>query len=276
MIPEKDVDKLKPRISFIQIGRKEQIEQEEQIEPTPPVPTGYSILDKLLYGGIPQKFAVILTSPPCDEKDLLIKSFLKTGAENDEPTFYVNIEPSLAGSLARNYSSTFHMFVCNPQGKAILKDAPNIYILKGIENLTNINIALSSAILKLEPSRKGNRRMCLNIISDILLQGGAVQTRKWLIELLTQLKSSGFTTLAIIDGQLHSPEQLNAILSLFEGEFNIREAETDHVIGRYLKIKRMSNQKYIKDEAYLTEEEQQNQRTSSLEDLHSRGFVRLS
>lgn len=267
---DKDTDKVKPKISFIQIGR------EEHIERAPPVVIGYPILDTLLCGGMPQKFAMVLTSPTCDERDLIVKRFLETGAENDEPTFYVTIEPSQAESLARNYSSTFYMFVCNPQGETILKSAPNIFVLKGVENLTSLSVALTSAIRKLDPSQKGARRICLNIISDVLLQSGAVQTRRWLTELLTLLKSAGFTTIAVIDPQMHPPEQLYAILGLFEGEVNIREAETDQGLGRFLKIKRMSNQKYLKDEAYLTEEEQQDQRASRVEDSQSRGFVRLS
>jgi KaiC/GvpD/RAD55 family RecA-like ATPase len=250
MSPEKDADRIRPKISFIQIGRG------EQSEPEPPVVTGYPILDTLLCGGIPQKFAVALTSPPCDERELLIKRFLETGAENDEPTFYVSIEPSLGGSLAKTCSSTFYMFVCNPQAEVILEGVPNIYVLKGVENLTNLSVALTSAIRKLDSSKKGNRRICLNIISDILLQEGAVQTRRWLTELLTQLKSSGFTTLAVIDPQMHPPEQLHAVLNLFDGEVGIREAETDQGLGRFLKIKRMSNQRYLKDEVYLAEEEQ--------------------
>jgi KaiC/GvpD/RAD55 family RecA-like ATPase len=270
MSSNENADKAKPKIFFTQIGR------EETIERALPVITGYTILDTLLCGGLPQKFAVLITSPPCDEKDLLIKRFLETGVENDESTFYVTIEPSLAESLAQHKPSNFYMFLCNPQGEAILKSASNISILKGVENLTDLSVALTSTIRKLDPSHKGPRRMCLNIISDVLLLHGSVQTRRWLTELLTQLKSVGFTTIAIIDPQIHPPEQLHAILGLFEGEVNIREAETDQGLGRFLKIKRMSNQKYLKDEAYLTEDEQQNQRISSLEDSKSRGFIRLS
>jgi KaiC/GvpD/RAD55 family RecA-like ATPase len=270
MSSDKDADKVKPKISFIQIGR------EEHMERAPPVTTGYPILDTLLCGGMPQKFAVALTSPSCDERDLLIKRFLETGAENGEPTFYVTINPSLAVSLARNYSSSFYLFVCNPQGEAIIKSAPNISILKGVENLTTLSLALTSAIRKLDPSQKNIRRICLNVVSDVLLQVGAVQTRRWLIELLTQLKSVGFTTLAVIDPQIHPPEQLHAILGLFEGEVDIHEAETDQGLARFMKVKRLSNQKYLKDEAYLTEEEQQDQRTSRVGDSDSRRFVRLA
>jgi KaiC/GvpD/RAD55 family RecA-like ATPase len=270
MNSKKDTDQLKPKISLFQIGRKEQIEQEL------PVVTGYIILDTLLCGGLPQKFAVALTSMPCDEKDLLIRRFLETGAENDETVFYVAIEPSLAGSLPQHYSSTFHMFICNPRGGAILERAPNISLLKGVENLTELSVSLTSAVRKLKPSQTRMNRICLNIISDVLLLHGAVQTRRWLTELLTELKSFGFTTFAVIDPQIHPPEQLYAIIDLFEGEINIREAETDQGLGRFLRIKRMSNQKYLKDEVYLEEQEQQKHKTSGFEDPHSKGFMRLS
>jgi KaiC/GvpD/RAD55 family RecA-like ATPase len=270
MSPIENSDRMKPKISFTQLGRDECFERQL------PVVTGYSVLDTLLCGGLPQKYAVTLTSPPCDEKDLIIKRFLDTGAESDEPTFYVTIEPSLAQSLVQHRSPVFYMFVCNPQGETLLRNTLNTSVLNGVENLTNLNVALTSAIRKLDPSQKGTRRMCLNIISDVLLSHGAVQTRRWLTELLTQLKSTGFTTIAIIDPQIHPPEELHAILDLFEGEINIRETETDQGSGRFLKIKRLSNQKYIKDETYLTEEEAQDKRFSDMKDLRSGGFIRLS
>jgi hypothetical protein len=50
---------------------------------------------------------------------------------------------------------------------------------------------------------------------------------------------------------MHQLEQLHAILGLFEGEVNIREGETDEDLARFLKIKRMSSQKYLKEETRL-------------------------
>jgi hypothetical protein len=136
----------------------------------------------------------------------------------------------------------------------IIKNRSNVYALKGVENLTNINIALTQAIRKLDSTLKTPRRACIGLVSDILLQHGPVQTRKWMTELLAQLRSAGFTTLAIIDPQMHPSEQLYAILGLFEGEVNIRESETDKGLARFLKVKRLSSQKYLKDEMLLTEE----------------------
>ena len=119
-----------------------------------------------------------MTSPSCNERDSLIKSFLKTGAEKGEVTFYVTIDYSVAKAVAEEFPSSFYLFVCNPQADTIVKDSPNVFKLKGIENLTDISIALTSAIRKLDPMVKDERRICISLVSDILLQHHAVQTRR--------------------------------------------------------------------------------------------------
>ena len=160
-------------------------------------------------------------------------------------------------TLAEKFQSNFYLFLCNPQADAIVKDLPNVFKLKGVENLTEIGMALTSAFHKLDSSQKGPRRICMGLVSDVLLQHHAVQTRRWLTALIPELKSAGFTTLAVIDPQIHSPEELHAILGLFEGEINIYEKETEKGLGKYLKIKKMSNQKYLEDELLLKKEEPQ-------------------
>jgi KaiC/GvpD/RAD55 family RecA-like ATPase len=216
------------------------------------VATGYPDLDKLLCGGIPENYAVALTTPSWDERELLVSSFLKTGTEQGEVTFYLTVDPGATRSLAEKYQTSFYLFVCNPQADAIVKDAPNMFKLKGVENLTDISIALTSAMHKLDPSLKGPRRICIDLVSDVLLQHHVVQTRRWLTALITELKSTGFTTLAVIDPQIHPSEELHAILGLFEGEINIHEKETEKGSEKYLKIKKMSNQKYLANEIALT------------------------
>ena len=216
------------------------------------VATGFALLDRLLYGGMPPNLAVALTSPSCDERDLLVKSFLETGALNGEVTFYVTIDPTFAAGFAEQFPSNFYLFVCNPQANTIVKSAPNVFKLNGVEVLTDMSIALAQTIRKLETSLKGHRRICISLVSDVVLYHRAVQTRKWLTELLTELKSAGFTILAVIDPQMHPPEELHAILGLFEGEIDIRERQTKK-LERVLKVKRMSNKKYVKSETLLTE-----------------------
>jgi len=216
------------------------------------VATGYADLDKLLYGGIPATYAVALASPACDERDLLIRNFLEAGAKNGEVTFYVTMNPGTAKALAEEFQSNFHLFICNPQADTIVKSAPNVVKLKGVENLTEISIALTSAIRKLDPSLKGPRRACIGLVSDVLLQHHTVQTRRWLTGLIPELQSEGFTTLAVMDPEIHPTEEVRAISGLFEGEVNLYEKETEKGLERFLKIKKMSNQKYLANEIALT------------------------
>jgi hypothetical protein len=96
-------------------------------------------------------------------------------------------------------------------------------------------------------ARRGPRRICIGIVSDVLLQHHGVQTRKWLTALTAELKSNGFTALTIVDPQMHPPEELHAILGLFDGEINIYEKGAE----QFLRIKRMSTQKYLEDKLLL-------------------------
>ncbi|MFB0566961.1 MAG: tetratricopeptide repeat protein, partial [Candidatus Bathyarchaeia archaeon] len=208
---KKDIEKTRLKLAYIETGR-------EMLEPEPVaievsevvlpsyITTGYEDLDDLLFGGIPRSYAVILTSPSCDERDLLIKRFLETGAKKDEVTFYVTIDPGEVKTLIEKFQSNFYLFICNPQADKIIKSLPNVFKLKGVENLTDISIALTSAFRKLEASPKGPRRACIEIISDVLLQHHAVQTRRWLTGLLPELKSKGFTTLAVMNPHMHPSE----------------------------------------------------------------------
>jgi KaiC/GvpD/RAD55 family RecA-like ATPase len=68
---------------------------------------------------------------------------------------------------------------------------------------------------------------------------------------MTKLKSEDFTALAVIDPQAHPSEEVHAILGLFDGEISIREKETSKGLEKYLRVKKMSNQEYLKDEIVL-------------------------
>ena len=224
------------------------------------IATGCQDVDDLLFGGIPQNYAVALTAPSCDERDLLIKNFLETGARQGEFAFYVTIDPGSAKTLVEESWPNFFIFVCNPQANMIVRDSQNVFKLKGVENLTDISIALTSAIRKLDALPKNARRICLDIVSDVLLQHHAVQTRRWLASLVTELKSKGFTTIAVIDPRMHSSEELHAIIGLFDGEISIYEKETGKGLAKFLKIKKMSNQNYLENELLLKREYLQKQK----------------
>jgi tetratricopeptide (TPR) repeat protein len=212
------------------------------------VPTGVEELDSLLFGGIPSNYAVILLSDSCDERDLIVNSYLSRGVEKGEDTFLVSCKTGSFGTLAKGQPSRFHLFLCNPKTDTMLEDLPNVHRLRGVENLTDISIALTSVLGELEASPKEHRRACIEMVSDVLLQHQAVSTRTWLNALIPELKSKGFTIMAVMNPFMHPTTEVQAILGLFEGEIGIVEKEGIEGSERFLKIRRMYNQRYLDTE----------------------------
>lgn len=156
--------------------------------------------------------------------------------------------------LAEKPQPNLYLFLCNPQADTMIQDSPNIFKLGGIENLTDIDIAFAKVFRTLKPSPAGPKRICIEIISDVLLQHHAITTRRWLNALLSTLKSKGFTVLAVIDRGMHPAEETQAVLGLFDGEISIYDKETPQGTTRFLKIRKMTGQKYSREEIPLTEE----------------------
>lgn len=215
------------------------------------VRTGFKDLDNLLYGGLPENYTVVLTSDHCDERDLLIKRYLEAGAVEGNTTFYVTRDAVGVRSLAEEFKSSFCVLVANPKLDEAMEGLPNVSKLGGVENLTEMNIALESALRRLGKARNDHRRACLDIVSDVLLQHRSVQTRRWLTGLIPELRSKGFTTLAIMNPHMHASEETHAVLDLFEGEISIYEKEVQNDLLRFLRIKRMHNQRYLESEIPL-------------------------
>lgn len=214
------------------------------------ISTGYMNLDSLLFGGIPETYATVLSSTSCDERDLLIGRFLKAGLRMGEATFYVSVTPKNIEDFLKD-SSNFLLLLCNPHTDSITKSQPNVFKAKGVENLTDINIALTLAFRRINPSDTGSKRACLEIVSDVLLQHKAKETRRWLAGVLSEFKSNGFTVLATLNPQMHSFAEAQAVLDLFDGEISIYEKETENGQERHLRIRRMHDQKYLETDMVL-------------------------
>jgi KaiC/GvpD/RAD55 family RecA-like ATPase len=214
------------------------------------IKTGFQDLDNLLFGGIPKESAVILTSISCDERDLLVKRFLEAGAKEGNTTVLTIVDPESARTLAEEFKDNFHVLVCNPTIEEEFNKLPNVCKTAGVENLNEVNIALETMLRNLSKPKDEEGRACLEILSDVLLEHGAVQTRKWLSRIIPELRSRGFTTLAVVNPHMHSTEEVHAILDLFDGEISIYE-KGDNDFTKYLRIKKMHRQRYIETEIPL-------------------------
>ena len=208
------------------------------------IPTGIPELDNVLLGGIPEGYAIVLTTPVSDERELILQRFLKVGAEKGETTLCVSTEPRDSNFLTEKHRGNFHLFLCNPRADLHSKQMSNIHNIRSIENLTEIDIALTKAFRCLNQSQIGARRACTEIVSDVLLHHHAIITRKWLSSFIPDLKTHGFTVLSVVNPEMHPTEEVQAILRLFDGEIKVMEKETEKGVEKILTIRRLYNQPY--------------------------------
>jgi KaiC/GvpD/RAD55 family RecA-like ATPase len=113
---------------------------------------------------------------------------------------------------------------------------------------------LAKAYRSLNQTQKEPKRICIETVSDILLHYKADTTRKWLTETKLDLNAKGLTILAVINPSAHPTDQTNAILDLFDGKISLFEAESELECKRYLRIKKLRNQDYIKNPICLTKQ----------------------
>ncbi|MEJ2241555.1 MAG: AAA family ATPase [Candidatus Bathyarchaeota archaeon] len=207
------------------------------------VPTGSEVIDQLLFGGIPEGYAVVLTGSPSDDRDHIIKNFLNTGIREEEIVFFISTEADGLENLLEN--PNFILFLCNPKPKTKVPDLPNVFKLGSKTNLTNLSISLTKAFRNIDVSKK--KRFCIDIISDVLISQKAEATRRWISELITDLGSKGFTMLAIIDPEMHPLDQSKAVINLFDGEISIFQSKDPLECKKSILVKKLKNQDFIKN-----------------------------
>ena len=207
-------------------------------------------LDSLLLGGIPNEYAMVLTGPPSDERQMITKNFLEAGAKEDQITFYISTEANGLENLLQN--PNFYLFLCNPKPKTQVPDHPNVFKLRSKTDLTNLSIALTKVNRNLNQEIAGPKRICIEIVSDVLLDYGAKKTRKWISQLITDMGSKCFTILAVIDPMMHPSEELHAILGLFDGQISITQTRDPLECKKSIRVEKLRNQDYIKNPICLT------------------------
>lgn len=202
------------------------------------ISTGYEHLDGLLNGGLKRNYIVALTTPSCDETDLLIHRFLNNSLKSQNSTLYMTTKINGERELLEKYPESFFYIICNPQMDEDKQDTQKVYRVRGTDNLTEINLKTANVLQKMNETKK-EKVVCIDIISDVLLQHGLVTTRKWLIDFIARMRSNSMTTIMILNSQMHSKEDLESILGLFDGQIDVWEQGIREIARKQLKVKRM-------------------------------------
>ncbi len=133
---------------------------------------------------------------------------------------------SSAQAVAPVDTPNLNFLVCGE----VIQPSGNVVSGSGTANLTALNLDISEA-LRCKPSR-----VVLEVLSDALLRHKALQTRKWLNELFSKLRSRNITSLAVINPYMHAREEIEAVVDLFEGSLEVVESVIDGDSRKMLRI----------------------------------------
>lgn len=212
------------------------------------ISTGYPDFDTVLAGGLPVGYAILIVSPPCDEKDLLFTKIIESGLSVGSSIFFLSRDLGRTQDLARKYRANFYAFC--PQADRISTEHGNVFKISGVQNLNDVNISISKGVETLGTDRK-NKIIIMDILSDVLLEHKALTTRKWLDDFVAKRKSEGFTILGTLNPLIASKQESQTIIDLFDGIIEIYEKELRERARRFLIVKKMYGRRYIETELML-------------------------
>jgi len=210
--------------------------------------TGVAVLDYLLNGGLPAGSATVITAPTCDERDMILRRILETGARTGEVSIYVGKDVSKVEDLLDTSPAGLQLLVTKVEG--LRAERPQIHVTDRIDNLNGISIDLM-ALLQSQATAGKSKRLCLDLIDDLLLVHKSTMARRWLTTILTRVKALGYTVIATLNPQMHSPTDAQAILDLFDGHIQLEEKVLEGKTRMVLRVQKMFRWRIVDSEAVL-------------------------
>ena len=214
--------------------------------------TGYDGLDAVLKGGFLNGSAVILCAPPSADVFGLLRGFL-SASEPDARSLFISRGVSIRDDLQEDLAHTTFL-VCGER----VPSSGNVLAGKGLENLTELSLDISEAVNKFQP-----KRVVIDVTSDLLLRHGPLQTRKWLSDQVSRLKSKAILTLALVNPSMHTQTEVSAVADLFDGMLEISERELNGQPTNFLFVKWMHGITVTETEPIPLDLANQSSRTSS-------------
>ena len=213
--------------------------------------TGYRELDGLLLGGLPRGNAILLLSPRCDERDLLLQKIIGSALSAGMPTFYLSNDPSKIQDMASTYGKDF--YTITPQAAKISAPSANLYRVPSVDSLTDLNMTFTRILETRVKQGTGNRLLVVDLLtySRIFLVDNRATARKWFSDFLAKRKAEDFTVLAYLNPLVASNEETQTLIDVFDGVIEIYENELGGRTRRFLVIKRMSGHNFSDSELIL-------------------------
>jgi KaiC/GvpD/RAD55 family RecA-like ATPase len=213
--------------------------------------TGYYELDSLLAGGLPKGHAILLLSPRCDERDLLLLKVIVSALSRRVPTVYLSNDPSKIEDLASTYREDF--YALSPQGAKILSPPANLYKISNIDSLGDLDLAFTKILETRAKHGTGDRLLVVDLLtySHIFLVDTGTTARKWFSDFLAKRKGEDFTVLAFLNPRVTSNEETQTLIDVFDGVIEIYEKELRGKSRRFLVIRRMYGHRHSESELML-------------------------
>jgi KaiC/GvpD/RAD55 family RecA-like ATPase len=212
------------------------------------ISTGYSELDNVLAGGLPIGYAILLVSPPCDERDLLTRKIIESSLAMGSQIFFLSRDLVRTQDFVNRYGKDFHVF--SSQADKLTAAGGRVYKIQDLQNLSDLNISFTKAVEDL-PKNLPPKLIMIDILSDILLEHKALTTRKWLDGFIGKRKVEGFTIIGVLNPLISSQQDTQTIMDLFDGIIEIYERELKERARRFLIVKKMYGRKYVDTELML-------------------------
>ncbi len=234
--------------------KAEPLEQAPPPAPQPPATvfsTGYGDLDGLLEGGLPKRSAILLLSPRCDERDLLLRKIIRSALSAGMLTLYLSNDPSKIQEMASKYGQDFYALI--PQTAKILPLAPNMCKIPNIDSLSDLDAAFTKILGMRVKQGMDSRLLVVDLLtySHIFLVDKGITAGKWFSDFLARRKAEDFTVLAFLNPLVASNEEKQTLTAVFDGVIEIYERELTGRSRRFLAIKRMHGHRYSDSELML-------------------------
>src|SRR2546426_718586 len=212
----------------------------------PRLPTGVPGFDAMVQGGLPIGSSVVLQGPPGQEKLRFALTFLAEGLKSGGSGLVVTASQSPDAVLAELRDLGVNMDSVTNENRLRVVDwyswseetvhdieEQGIVIRSSID-LTNLGVALSRAIASLTGG--GSRRAVIELLSPATSSYEVTQVYAFAQSAKRKFDRHEFTSLVLVEKEMHSSPQLTTLLQPFDGVIEIERTRSGDRIVRKIGV----------------------------------------